>query len=76
MNTKTTIQLPVGNAARQATEISLTYSDGTAKLATVCRLTKIIAYKGKYFLRCEEIGFTHYEQVSGEDLSNIEVAGS
>lgn len=60
--------------AKYGTEISLTFSDGTVKIARVNRLTNIITWKGKYFfLRKPEIGFTHYEQTSGTDLSNIEI---
>lgn len=55
-------------------EITLTFSDGTVKPARVKRLTEIITWKDKSFLRKPEIGFTHYEQTSVADLSSIEIA--
>lgn len=63
----------IGTIARGGIEITLTFADGTVKPAKVSRLTQIITWKGKCFSRNPEIGFTHYEQVSGTDLENIEV---
>ena len=54
-------------------EISLNYNDGTVKPAKVKALSKVITFKGTYFLRDDAIGSTYYKQVTGEDLSNIEI---
>lgn len=53
--------------------IALVFDDLTTKVATVTKLTDVISWKGKYFRQMQEISFTYYKQVPGEDLSNIEV---
>jgi hypothetical protein len=54
--------------------IALTFNDRTVKFASVCKLTAVIAWKGNFFLQDPDVGVTYYKQVSGEDLSNIEVS--
>lgn len=53
-------------------DITLTMKDLSTKHVKVAvrKLPRIIQWKGVYF---SQLGETYYEQVSGEDLSNIEV---
>ena len=56
-----------------ATEITLTMKDLSTKCVaiTVRKPPRIIRWEGRYFY---QIGETHYEEVSGEDLGNIKVS--
>lgn len=58
------------------TQITLVFNDLTTKLAIVqvSRLPKVIHWKGNYFAQTEVSEFC-YMQITGEDLTNIEIPG-